>query len=131
MRKINSGCDWALTSYLELIMLENVTANHLKPCILDLKVGTCLWFQHDSSRKRRNHEQKAKNSTTKKLGLRLHGLQMYDSTRDKFNYRDKFYGRKLNADQLVETIYKFISSTDERLRLSIAKALIKRLTSLR
>ena len=112
-------------------MLENVTANHSKPCILDLKVGTCLWFPHDSYRKRRNHEQKVKNTTSKSLGLRLHGLQIYDSTRDKYLYRDKFYGRKLTVDQLVETVARFLDSADSRLRDGICGALVTRLTQLR
>jgi len=120
-----------LQQKIELIMLENVTANQSKPCILDLKVGTCLWYPHDSYRKRRNHEQKVKSTTSKSLGLRLHGLQIYDSTHDKYHYRDKFHGRKLTVEQLVETVQRFLHSADRRLWDGICAALITRLTQLR
>ena len=122
---------FAIIFLVELIMLENVTANQSKPCILDLKVGTCLWYPHDSYRKRRNHEQKVKSTTSKSLGLRLHGLQIYDSTHDKYHYRDKFHGRKLTVEQLVETVQRFLHSADRRLWDAICAALITRLTQLR
>ena len=108
-------------------MLENVTANHSKPCILDLKVGTCLWYPHDSYRKRRNHEQKVKNTTSKSLGLRLHGLQIYDPNHDKYHYRDKFYGRKLSEDQLRDTVTRFLDSAGKGLREGMREKIQERL----
>jgi len=115
----------------EVILLENVTANCQKPVVLDVKVGTRLWYPLDTEDKIGRHVRKAKNTTTQSLGLRLHGLQIYRADEDRFEHWDKHWGRSLSSDSFEKAVYLFINSSHSRLRYPIASALLKHLLLLR
>ena len=113
--------------------------------MLDVKVGTRLWYPLDTEKKITNHVQKAKNTTTQSLGLRLHGLQVglssrifhskrsqiYRADEDRFEHWDKHWGRSLSSDSFEKAVYLFINSSHSRLRYPIASALLKHLLLLR
>ena len=61
---------------LEYILLENVTARFLHPCILDLKMGQRQYADIDCETKRQSKIQKCQLSTSSKLGVRLCGMQV-------------------------------------------------------
>lgn len=63
-------------SFLEFIMLENLVAKFGHPSILDLKMGTQTHGDDESDAKKAGKKRKAENSTTKELGVRLHGMQV-------------------------------------------------------
>ncbi|CAG5091089.1 Oidioi.mRNA.OKI2018_I69.PAR.g12850.t1.cds [Oikopleura dioica] len=115
----------------EVILLENVTANCQKPVVLDVKVGTRLWYPLDTEKKISNHVIKAKNTTTESLGLRLHGLQIYHPEEDKFEHWDKHWGRSLSSASFEKAVFTFIDSSHPRLRYPIASALHQHLVLLR
>jgi len=115
----------------EVILLENVTANCQKPVVLDVKVGTRLWYPLDTEDKIGRHVRKAKNTTTQSLGLRLHGLQIYRADEDRFEHWDKHWGRSLSSDSFEKAVFLFINSSHSRLRYPIASALLKHLLLLR
>ena len=54
---------------LDFIILDNLIASYKLPCILDLKLGTQLWFDTDSEDKKRRHEEKSRRTTSKSMGI--------------------------------------------------------------
>ena len=61
---------------LGFILLENLTFGMEQPSILDLKMGTRTHGEDDPPYKIKEKVEKAANSTTGKLGVRLHGMQV-------------------------------------------------------
>lgn len=57
-------------------MLENLVAKFEHPSILDLKMGTRTYGDDESNKKKDGKRRKAETSTTKSLGVRLHGMQV-------------------------------------------------------
>ena len=62
--------------YTGFIMLENLVARFQHPSILDLKMGTRTHGDDETDAKKAGKRRKAENSTTKELGVRLHGMQV-------------------------------------------------------
>lgn len=70
--------DRLISAYLlvEFILLENLVSKFEYPSILDLKMGTRTHADDDTKEKKLQKIQKAKDSTTSALGVRLHGMQV-------------------------------------------------------
>lgn len=69
-------------------------------------------------------------STSASLGVRLCGMQVYQSTTDHYIKRDKYWGRELNADGFKGALHKFFNN-GLSLNHQVIKAVISRLTELR
>ncbi|XP_068686263.1 inositol hexakisphosphate kinase 1-like [Montipora foliosa] len=94
----------------KFIVLENVAYKFSSPCILDLKMGT---QQHgdDAPREKRDRQMaKAEKSTTKTLGIRACGMQVYQRSSGRFMCRNKYYGMKLCEDGFREELVTFLNN---------------------
>ncbi|EFX85786.1 hypothetical protein DAPPUDRAFT_313590 [Daphnia pulex] len=113
-------------------MLENVASafKFERPCVLDLKMGTRQHGDDASAEKRTRQMAKCAASTSASLGLRLCGMKVYEATSDKFVSRDKYFGRRLDADGLRRALVQFFASGGAR-RDGIIEAILERLRLLR
>ena len=116
---------------LDFIILDNLIASYKLPCILDLKMGTQLWFESDSEDKKRGHEEKSRRTTSKSMGIRLQGLQLYSQSKATWSYKDKYHGRDFDAQKLSETVKKFIKEAPRSIRRNIAHVIRIKLLELR
>jgi len=123
--------DFNITKKCEFIVLDNVIASYKLPCILDLKMGTQLWYPYDSERKKKNHEKKSTRTTTKSMGLRLQGLQLYNPTKSSWSYKNKYHGRDFDKQKLIDTVEKFIFEAPKPIRHHIAQIIQFKLSELR
>uniref|UniRef100_A0A0P5QKR1 Kinase n=2 Tax=Daphnia magna TaxID=35525 RepID=A0A0P5QKR1_9CRUS len=114
------------------MMLENVASasKFERPCVLDLKMGTRQHGDDASAEKRNRQMAKCAASTSASLGLRLCGMKVYEATSDKFVSRDKYFGRRLDADGLRKALVQFFASGGAR-RNGIIDAILERLRLLR
>ncbi|XP_002119424.2 inositol hexakisphosphate kinase 1 [Ciona intestinalis] len=108
------------------ILLENVASQFRKPCVLDLKMGTRIHGDFDDEEKRLRHEKKCAATTTKKLGIRLSGMQIFDASTGSFLCRDKYFGRKLDKAGLRGLLRQFFHDGC-RLRRDLIRPILSRL----
>ena len=93
----------------EYMVLENLTKNYNKPCVLDLKMGTRMYGDFASEAKRKSQKKKSKKTTSGKLGIRFCGSQRFSYTHGKFETLDKYVGRNADESELKSLLRKFFT----------------------
>ncbi|KAI8341051.1 hypothetical protein BC941DRAFT_499673 [Chlamydoabsidia padenii] len=117
------------TQTKKFILLEDLTDGVKYPCVLDLKMGTRAYGTDATPAKMRSQSQKCDKSTSKMLGVRICGMQVYDTQEQSFLFEDKYYGRTLTPDTFETTLARYLNN-GQGCQIQYIPSLLRRLRQL-
>lgn len=121
--------DPSFTRQTHFILMEDLTGRLKHPCVMDLKMGTRQYGMDATSSKKKSQRKKCDRTTSRALGVRVCGMQVWNVATQSYSIQDKYSGREVRPDEFDSVVASFLSN-GERLLVYQIPVLLQKLYAL-
>ncbi|KAG5728723.1 hypothetical protein E4T56_gene18637 [Termitomyces sp. T112] len=127
--KESSTVDPGVTRQNHFILMEDLTGRLKRPCVMDLKMGTRQYGMDAIFAKKKSQRKKCDRTTSRSLGVRVCGMQVWNLVTESYTTQDKYRGREIRAEDFDVVLASFLSD-GQRLLVYHIPALLQKLYAL-